>query len=83
MRKFLLVIAVAVIGVTIGTEDISACHRRSRRCSCYCSCVGAKPKRGVQFAHCTCLAADGTYARMWRLQQDQMQDEAVEAVATT
>jgi ATP-binding cassette subfamily B protein len=31
--------------------------------------------------HAALLAADGTYARMWRLQQDQMLDEAAEAVA--
>jgi len=31
--------------------------------------------------HLALLAADGVYARMWRLQQDQMQVEAAEAVA--
>ena len=31
--------------------------------------------------HPALLAADGVYARMWRLQQDQMRDEAAEAVA--
>ena len=31
--------------------------------------------------HPALLAADGVYARMWRLQQDQMQDEAAESVA--
>ena len=31
--------------------------------------------------HAALLAADGVYARMWRLQQDQMRDEAAEAVA--
>jgi len=31
--------------------------------------------------HAALLAADGTYARMWRLQQDQMQEEVAEAVA--
>jgi ATP-binding cassette, subfamily B, heavy metal transporter len=30
--------------------------------------------------HAALLAADGIYARMWRLQQDQMRDEAAEAV---
>jgi ATP-binding cassette subfamily B protein len=30
--------------------------------------------------HGTLLAADGVYARMWRLQQDQMQNEPAEAV---
>jgi ABC-type transport system involved in Fe-S cluster assembly fused permease/ATPase subunit len=32
-------------------------------------------------SHAALLAADGTYARMWRLQQDQLRDEAAEAVA--
>jgi ABC-type transport system involved in Fe-S cluster assembly fused permease/ATPase subunit len=31
--------------------------------------------------HTELLAADGVYARMWRLQQDQLQGEAAEAVA--
>ena len=30
--------------------------------------------------HGALLAADGVYARMWQLQQDQMQDEPAEAV---
>jgi ATP-binding cassette subfamily B protein len=39
---------------------------------------GAIVERGT---HLALLAADGVYARMWRLQQDQMRDEAAEAVA--
>ena len=38
-------------------------------------------ERGViveRGTHVALLAADGVYARMWRLQQDQMQDEPVE-----
>ena len=31
-------------------------------------------------SHPALLAADGTYARMWRLQQDQLRDAAAEAV---
>jgi len=38
---------------------------------------GAIVERGT---HLALLAADGVYARMWRLQQDQMRDEAAEAV---
>ena len=39
-------------------------------------------ERGViveRGTHVALLAADGAYARMWRLQQDQMQDEPAEA----
>jgi len=39
---------------------------------------GAIAERG---AHAELLAADGVYARMWRLQQDQMRDRSAEAVA--
>jgi len=39
---------------------------------------GAIAERG---AHSELLAADGVYARMWRLQQDQMRDRGAEAVA--
>ena len=35
--------------------------------------------RRIKRAHATLLAADGVYARMWRLQQDQMQVEAAAA----